>query len=578
MSFLSKNSYDDYIILDDGLVDISSGMAEPPKPEKKKHSGKPEKKFNKNKNSNNPNNKNTKKKVIIISSVAAAVVVALGVTGFCLYQSGIFGTPAVEDSEFVFKEGTAVSGISISGKTMDEAKKLLESKKENFIKPISISVDAGGNVTTLTQSDFEYTFDIDAVLSNVKNDAVNPSQDNTAETKTYEITATVTVDSIEKNTKKIEESTNCEAKNAYVSKFTPYSDKRFEYAEAEKGKKLNADDLTDQLKTAVSQGAAESRIIADVETVDAKINVDDLKKNIKKLASYQTVSTNSENGTENMKISLEACNGSVIEPGATWSFNKCTGDSNLESNGYKSAGVIANGELTSGIGGGICQSSSTIYNAAIRANMDVEERYCHKWASSYVPTGLDATIDYPRLDLKLSNPTEYQMFMECKLVDRTLYVSIWGVKDSSYDEIKTHNEMTDRGDSSYTVKAWRVYYKDGKEVDRESLGSSTYDSDHGYVFIEADNDTNAKDADLDNVNETTKPESSSETSHSSSSSSSNNNNNNNSSSSSKPQSSSSSSSKPKPTQAPTEAPTEPPAPETEPEPAPTEQPGTSENN
>ena len=85
--------------------------------------------------------------------------------------------------------------------------------------------------------------------------------------------------------------------------------------------------------------------------------------------------------------------------------------------------------------------------------MDVEERYCHKWASSYVPTGLDATIDYPRLDLKLSNPTEYQMFMECKLVDRTLYVSIWGVKDSSYDEIKTHNEMTDKGESRRTPSA-----------------------------------------------------------------------------------------------------------------------------
>lgn len=559
---MSKNSYDDFIVLDEGLVDISSGKAAPTQANDAKHSSGSRK---------NPNNKNSKKKIIVISSVAAAVVVAIGITGFCLLQSGVFGNPTVENSEFVFKDGTVVSGVSISGKTMEEAKKLLESREESFIKPISISVDADGDVTTLTQSDFEYTFDIDTVLSNVKNDALNPSGNNTSESKTYEITATVTVDSIEKNAKKIEKATNRDAKNAYVSKFTPYSDKRFEYAEAEKGRKLNAEDLTNQLKTAVSQGASGSRIIADVETVDAKINVDDLKKNIKKLSSYETVSTNSENGTENMRVSLAACSGSVIEPGATWSFNKCTGDSNLESNGYKSAGVIANGELTSGIGGGICQSSSTIYNAAIRANMDVEERYCHKWASSYVPTGLDATIDYPRLDLKLSNPTEYQMFMECKLVDRTLYVSIWGVKDSSYDEIKTHNEMTDKGDSSYTVKAWKVYYKDGKEVDRKSLGSSTYDSDHGYVFIEADNDSNAKNTNVDNVNETTKPESSnSESSHSSSSSSS--------STSSKPQSSSSATSKPKPTQAPTEAPTEPPAPPTQPEPVPTDPPETSESN
>lgn len=486
---MDKNSYNDFIVLDDGLVDISSGRAQT---------------TGSNKNSNSPN-PNKKKKIILISAIAATVVIALGVTGFCLFQSGVFGN-SNSDSEFVFEDDTVVSGISIAGKTLEEAKELLTLKEESFIKPVSISVDADGEITTLTQADFEYTYDIDEVLNEIKNDTI----DHTNEDKEYSVTATVTVDSVEKNAEKIETATNREAKNAYVSKFTPYAENRFEYAEAENGKELNTTDLSNQLKAAISQGVSETRIVAEVETVEAKIQIDDLKKNIEKLASYQTVSTNSANGTENMKISLAACNGSVIEPGATWSFNECTGDSNLESNGYKAAGVIVNGELTSGIGGGICQSSSTIYNAAIRANMDIEERYCHMWASSYVPTGLDATIDYPRLDLKLSNPTEYQMFMECKVVDNTLYVSIWGVKDSSYDEIKTENELTDKGSSRYTVKAWRVYYKDGKEVDREELGSSSYDTDHGYVFISAENDTNDKNTNVDNVTEpaeetTTKP-------------------------------------------------------------------------
>ena len=124
--------------------------------------------------------------------------------------------------------------------------------------------------------------------------------------------------------------------------------------------------------------------------------------------------------------------------------------------------------------------------------MKVEERYCHKWASSYVPTGLDATIDYGNLDLKLSNPTDYQMFLECKVVDNTLYVSFWGWKSDSYDLIMTRNKLTNQGSSSYTVKAWRVYYKDGKEIDSESLGSSTYDTENGYVFIDANNDPRAK--------------------------------------------------------------------------------------
>lgn len=542
MNRLKKDNMDDIIMVDEEFVDISGGKAQ---------NGSSKKRYK--------SSSSKGKKIAIISSVSAAVVVALCVTGFCLYQSGIFDNKEA-NSEFTFDEDTTVSGISIGGKTMLQAKELLESKKESFIKDVSLSVDTDGDITTLTQDDFEYTYDIEEVLATVKNDTLNPPE-GTTEPVTYEITATPTEDSIQTNAKKIEETTNRDAKDAYVTKFKPYEKNRFEYTEAESGRKLNTSDLEQKLTDAFAQDSSEYRIIADVETVEAEVNVDFLKENIVKLASYETVSTNTANGTENMRVSLEACNGSVIESGATWSFNTCTGDSNLESNGYKSANVISEGQITQGIGGGICQSSSTIYNAAIRANMTVEERYNHKWASSYVPTGLDATIDYPRLDLKLSNPTEYQMFMECKLVDSTLYVSIWGVKVGDYDEIKTENEMTDQGSSSYTVKAWRVYFKDGKEIDRESLGSSTYDSDHGYTFIAADNDSNAKNT---NVDDLTEPATSKASSSSSSSSS------KTSSSSSKP--SSSSSSKPssssateKPTEAPTisSAPTDPPQSDTE---------------
>ena len=140
-----------------------------------------------------------------------------------------------------------------------------------------------------------------------------------------------------------------------------------------------------------------------------------MQNNIVKLSSFSTESSNNDNGNHNMKISLKACNGSVIEPGETWSFNDCTGDSNLESNGYKEAGVIVDGKSGTGIGGGICQSSTTIYNAAILCGMKIEERYCHYFKSTYIDAGRDATIDYGNLDLKLSNPFSYQLFMKCWL-------------------------------------------------------------------------------------------------------------------------------------------------------------------
>ena len=130
-------------------------------------------------------------------------------------------------------------------------------------------------------------------------------------------------------------------------------------------------------------------------------------------------------------------------------------------------------------GGGICQVSFIIYNAAIRANVEIEERYCHLWASDYVPTGLDATIDYPNLDLKFSNQTDYQMFIECKMDGTTLSATFWGWQSPDYDEIRTENEIGSTSGKEFSARAWRVYYKDGKEVDREELPSSTYESSGG---------------------------------------------------------------------------------------------------
>lgn len=469
-----------------------------------------------------------KKKIAIVSSVvAAAVLVVVGVTGFVLSNSSLFsqnGNSNSAETSYVFRftEGTMVSGVSIGNKTFEQAKEILENNKDKFITPISISINADDEVIQFTEKDFEYTYDIDEVLNTIKADETKTAKNSSSKTSpslnsgttesiTYSVTATVTKDSVDKKIKEVEEKVNKDAVNACVSEFTPYSDERFKYAEAQKGRKIDIDDLTQKINEFFEKNETEIRIQAEVESVDADIQLDDVKKNIVKLAKYETVSYNTANGTNNMKVSLEACNGSVIEPGAVWSFNKCTGDSNLESNGYRSAHVISDGELVDGIGGGICQSSSTIYNAAIRANMDVESRANHKWASSYVPTGLDATIDYPALDLKLKNPTDYQMFIECKLYDgNVLTVTIWGYKSSSYDEIITENKMLNQGSDSYTVEAFRVYLKNGKEIDRESLGKSTYDLDssHGVVFYDADNDSNAKSVESSSEETIKKPESS----------------------------------------------------------------------
>lgn len=480
MSINNSNQSNDYVVLgNDGLMDISSGT--PIAAEG----------YSDGFGAGGPSNPNGgKKKIVIISAVAAAVVVVLGAAGVLLFQNLNKESEAAKQSEeFMYAENTVVSGVDISNRTVELAKKLLERNEDKFVTPITFDIDVNGKDFQLKEADFTYTYNIDDVLAQIKSDTEKNqlATDENGKT-TYTITAAVVDDSITKNVSKLCEENDSEPKNAYVTDFKPYSENRFSFEEAVNGIKVDAKDLSTKIKDGFSKGNSVSKIAAVTETLKADMDAETLESKLVKLSTYETYSTNTENGTSNMKVALSACNGSVIKPGENWSFNSCTGDSNLESNGYKSAHVISEGKIIDGIGGGICQASSTIYNAAVRANLEIEERHNHQWASSYVPTGLDATIDYPNLDLVLSNPTKYQMFLECRVEGSTLYASFWGVKSDKWDDIHTRNEVTDQGSKSYTVRAWRIYLKDGKEVDSEELFKSTYDLDYGVVFIAADND------------------------------------------------------------------------------------------
>ena len=184
-----------------------------------------------------------------------------------------------------------------------------------------------------------------------------------------------------------------------------------------------------------------------------------------------------------------------------WAVTQIDSEGNESATSEIRSFYAINGKIEQGVGGGICQASSTIYNAAIRAGLSIYERAPHEWASVYVPTGLDATIDYPNIDLKLENVSDYQVFLECKLVNYTLYATFWGVKNPDYDEIKVRNELGETKGSKYYVNAYRVYYKDGKKTGEKELPSSYYDLKNGKVFYPADNDAGAVDSDVDDITE-----------------------------------------------------------------------------
>jgi vancomycin resistance protein YoaR len=115
----------------------------------------------------------------------------------------------------------------------------------------------------------------------------------------------------------------------------------------------------------------------------------------------------------------------LIEPGHVFSFNATTGERTPEK-GFETAPVIINGELQNGIGGGVCQVSTTVFNAAYEAGLSIEERTNHALYISHYPLGRDATVDYPDLDLKFKNDTGRWLLLRTFVGSGSLTVNLYG--------------------------------------------------------------------------------------------------------------------------------------------------------
>ena len=405
---------------------------------------------------------------LVVALIIAGIVLLAGIGGLVMYLNSGSGT----GPDSTFSDNVYVNGQPLKGLTMDEAKAMLAPVEQSMADQIKITVNAGDKTYDLTKADFKYSFNTDAVLSEAK--AYSEEKGIKTSNKEYEIKMTVSDETCSGIIDKISGEVSTEAKDAKVTEFNTDSDDMFTIADEQKGFTVNKEEALSALTTFIHNGNITGTVNAATKEVEPKITADYLKANITELSHFSTYSTNNSNGNENMRISLAACDGSIIDPGETWSFNDCTGNSNLEENGYLPAGVIVQGRSETGVGGGICQSSTTIYNAGILCGMTVVERACHYYKSVYVDAGRDATIDYGNIDLKLSNPFDYQLFMKCWMDGTELNCTIYGLPNPKFDDIEISTTSTDYLSNGYTVYTTRTYYKDGTEVDSDDLPSSTY--------------------------------------------------------------------------------------------------------
>lgn len=146
------------------------------------------------------------------------------------------------------------------------------------------------------------------------------------------------------------------------------------------------------------------------------------------LSTFTTYfNVNEDNRVRNIRLAARTFDNLLVKPGAIVSFNQIVGPRNSYL-GYKAAPVIVNDKITYGIGGGVCQVSTTLYNSVLLANLGIVERVKHSLPVNYVPPGMDATVDYDTIDFKFKNTTSYYLLIKSLVQGSSVTVKIYGHK------------------------------------------------------------------------------------------------------------------------------------------------------
>jgi len=189
----------------------------------------------------------------------------------------------------------------------------------------------------------------------------------------------------------------------------------------------------------------------------------------KQTTSY---TTSAAGRSTNVELSAQKINGVILNPGEIFSYNDVVGKRTAAA-GFKTAAAYAGGKVVQEIGGGICQTSSTLYCAALYANLKITARDCHHFAVSYLPYGMDATVSWGGPEFKFQNNRDLPIKIVTRCENKQLTVEIWGTDvDGSYVEVTSSSSSTETGISAVTYRC--VYDKDGNLISRTQEAKSFY--------------------------------------------------------------------------------------------------------
>lgn len=407
-------------------------------------------------------------------------------------------------------DGVFVGSISVGGLSISEAKQKIEefyTNKLNDAPPIIIRYKE--QTWTLSSTDIELSIDADALAF----EAYNIGRSGNLFTKLQNRYLAVnhgakiplkmkySQDKLNTYFENIAQLINQNPKNASIQ----YVNKTVQIESESIGYKVNIEKTEETL---LSKMNTTIPVVIElvVDEVNPSVTTQDLQSIDGLLSVYITqFDQYNKNRSENILLAVKSINNTLIRPNELFSFNQNVG-LRLEKFGYKEAPVFIDGKLVLDWGGGVCQVSSTLYNAALLADMTIEERTSHYHPAPYVPLGQDAAVADNLLDLKFKNSLPYSIYIKSEIIGNQLSIYILGKTSLSSPEIRIISAdkkileptviikqdssldlgkeiLETEGQKGYQVSTYRVKLQNGKEISRECISTDEFKAEDKVIRV-----------------------------------------------------------------------------------------------
>lgn len=426
-------------------------------------------------------------------ALIALLVVVLGTVGFMFSK--------VKSDKIA--ENVIVNGINVGGMTKEEAKNKIKVFDTN---EFTLSSEERSWKLNLDELNFEY--DINKTVENAykvdrSGNIFSNMFDMAKSMMGHETNVRVAIKYDEAKAKeeldKIRKDVDREKENAKINT----DNDKITIVPEKNGVVLNEAETNKAIEKRLSANKFKTEAVVKLD--EPKIKKSDLEGMDKALGTSVTTFKNNYNRTENIKIATNASSGVILKPGQKYSFNTIVGKRN-KANGYKSAPVIVQGEMQEDLGGGVCQVSSTLYNAALKSGMEIVNVKNHTIPSSYAGMGRDATVTDSGTDFVFKNPYKHNVYIQNYVTGGSIVCQVFGSKaDEQNIEIQTKTvsvsqatlqkieksdlpagkeEVDKASRNGYVVETYRIYKdKNGKQIKKEKIATSSYPKQNGVIFV-----------------------------------------------------------------------------------------------